>query len=73
MCELQKLSAARGDLLRQVSAVKKQAEEQEEKTKKKVEALKAEKRELQVSSCSHLCCPCNPKLRAVYELQDRHI
>lgn len=52
VCELQTLSAAKGDLARKLSDAKKQAEEQEEKAKKKVEALKAAKRELQVSCCS---------------------
>lgn len=49
MRDLQKLDAVRGDLQKELAAMKKQAKERDGVTKRKVEALVAEKRELQVS------------------------
>ena len=49
MFGLQKLQGARGQLAKQLSAAKKQLEEQEAKSAKQVEAVLASKRELQVS------------------------
>ena len=49
---LQKLQGTRGELAKQLSAAKKQLEEQEARSAKKMEAVLASKRELQVSLCS---------------------
>lgn len=56
MFALQKLQGARGELAKQLSAAKKQLEEQEARSAKKMEAVLASKRELQVSSLEQPRC-----------------